>query len=282
MIAAWSLAKLHPGDQAALRTAVEKLTHGLKSDDAALRTAAAKGLQMLQPPPEMVAPALVAMVNDPDPDVQENVISAMAGLGESVVPRAARALQNPQLRIPAARLLARLGPKAAGAVSPLMDAARDAEPQFRAQIHFALAAIGPAAAPAAEMLAEAITNENPHIRESALYALREIGPGASAASAALVKRMQADDSFDAVAAAWALAKIAPGDAAVAAKVAAKLATGLSSADEQTRMESATSLADLGPAAKSATPALTRASREDSSAEVRAAAAAALAQIAQQR
>ena len=202
MIAAWSIAKLHPEDEAAQKAAIEKLTQGLKNSDAGIRTAAAKSLQMLQAPPEKVAPALIALVNDPDPDVQENVINAVAGLGESVVPRAVGALQNPQLRGPAARVLARLGPKAAGAVQPLIDAAKDGDPQFRAEINFALAAIGPAAAPASSMLAESIASDDQNIRESALYALREIGPGAKAASAALVKRMQADNSFDAMAAAW--------------------------------------------------------------------------------
>ena len=103
MIAAWSIAKTHPDDEAAMQAAVGKLTQGLKSSDAALRTAAAKGLQMLQAPLEMVAPAMVALVNDPDPDVQENAISAVASLGESVVPRVVNGLKNPQLRGPACR-----------------------------------------------------------------------------------------------------------------------------------------------------------------------------------
>jgi HEAT repeat protein len=177
MMAAWSLAKLHPGDEPALQLAIQKLTQGLKSEDPALRTAAAKGLQMLQPPPELVAPYLIELVNDPDPEVQENIINAVASLGESVVPRLVRGLQNPELRGTAVRVLTRLGPKAAGAVQPLMEASRTADAPLRAEIHFALAAIGPAAAPATQMLAEAIGSDDQHIRESALYALRQIGPG---------------------------------------------------------------------------------------------------------
>jgi HEAT repeat protein len=278
MIAAWSLAKLHPDNGAAQRTAVEHLTRGLKNSDAGIRTAAAKSLQMLKAPPEMVAPALIALVNDSDPDVQENVISAVASLGESVVPRVAKGLENPQLRVPATRILAQLGPKAAGAVQPLIDAAKDGDPHFRAEINFALAAIGPAAAPAAQMLAEAVGSDDPHIRESALYALREIGPGAKAASAALVKRMQADDSFDAMAAAWALSTIAPSDSTIVPKVLAKLTSGLSSADASTQLESVQALTALGPAAKPAGEALMRLSKDDGDAAVRAAAEAALAKI----
>jgi HEAT repeat protein len=282
MIAAWSIAKLHPDDEPAQKAAIEKLTQGLKNSDAGIRTAAAKSLQMLKAPPAMVAPALIALVNDPDPETQENAISAVASLGESVVPRAVNALANPQLRGPAARVLARIGPKAAGAVQPLIAAAKDGDPQFRAEINFALAAIGAASAPASQMLAESVASDDPHIRESALYALREIGPGAKAASPALVKRMQTDDSFDAMAAAWALSTIAPDDSAIAPKVVAKLTSGLSSEDAQTRHESIAALAAWGPAAKSATEALTRILKDDGDAEVRAAATQTLARISQGR
>jgi HEAT repeat protein len=278
MVAAWALAKLHPNDQASMRLAVEKLTQGLKSSDVALRTAAAKGLQMLQAPPEMVAPAMVTLVNDPDPEVQANAVAAVASLGESVVPRVTSALKNPQLRGPAARVLAQLGPKAKAAVQPLIEAAKGADADSHTEINFALASIGPAAAPAAQMLAQAVSSPEQHVRESALYALREIGPGAAAARDALLKRMQADDSFDALASAWALARIAPTDSAVAALAVPKLTRGLSSSDAQTRLECAEALAAFGPSAKSAHAVLQRTAKDDSTAEVRAAAEAALTHI----
>jgi HEAT repeat protein len=55
MVAAWSLAILHPDDQAAKKVAVDKLVQGLGNSDPGIRTAAAKGLQKLQAPPEMAA-----------------------------------------------------------------------------------------------------------------------------------------------------------------------------------------------------------------------------------
>ena len=129
------------------------------------------------------------------------------------------------------------------------------------------------------MLAGSITSEHQGVRESALYALREIGPGAKAARAALVKRMQADDSFAAMASAWALARIAPDDAAVAAEAVPKLTRGLASSDDPTRLECAEALATWGPAARSAAAALQKVAQADRSAEVRAAAEAALTRIA---
>lgn len=55
MVAAWSLAKLHPEDTALKAAAVEKLTAGMKSDDEAIKAAAEKGLKMLEFPAEGAA-----------------------------------------------------------------------------------------------------------------------------------------------------------------------------------------------------------------------------------
>ena len=50
MVAAWSLAKIHPDDAALKQQAIDKLNAGLKSDDAAIKAAAEKGLKMLEVP----------------------------------------------------------------------------------------------------------------------------------------------------------------------------------------------------------------------------------------
>jgi HEAT repeat protein len=275
MVAAWSLAKLHPDDQHLLRQAVDRLSRGLGSSEPHIRTAAAKGLQMLQPPPEMVAPRMVALANDPDPEVRANAIDAIAGLGEQAVPRVVRALQNPELRSAAVQVLNKMGPKAADAVQPLMAAAASADPPLKAEIHFALAAIGPAAAGATDMLADAVMSDDPHISESALYALRQIGEGAASASDELLERMQADDSFASLASAWALARIAPDDARSANKVINKLVESLSSAtDEQTRRECIEALAKY-KSNDTAAAILRKAAQDDDSPGVRTAAEAAL-------
>jgi HEAT repeat protein len=279
MVTSWALAKLHPDDEQLLKQAVGELTRGLANNDPQIRTAAAKGLQILQPPPEIVAPALLAVASDPDPDVTTNIVNALAGLGESIVPRATKALQNPKGRHLAIKVLTRLGPKAAGAVPALIDAAKDPDPEFRASVHFALASIGPPAAPAAEMLAEAISSDDVRVRESALYALREIGPGAKAAARPLLRKATADRSFDALAAAWALSRIMPNNPAIAPRIVPVLIRGLSHKDEHTRLNSAEAIAEWGPAAAQAAPELKKIARDDGSPAVRAAAEAALKRIA---
>ena len=237
MIAAWALAKIHPEDEALVKQAVDKLTQGLASNDAGIRTAAAKGLEMLHAPPELVAPALMAVANEPDPNAATNVVNALASLGEKIVPKASEALQKPDMRELAVKVLTRLGPKASGAVGPLVDAIRSATPEFRTEIQFALGAIGPAAAPATSMLAEALGSPDDGVRESALFALRQIGPGAKDAVPALISTAGGSDPFEALAAAWAVSAIAPTDADAAAKVVPLLTRGLTDSDEQNRMES---------------------------------------------
>jgi HEAT repeat protein len=278
MVASWALAKIHPDDQKLMKEAVDELTKGLANDKPEMRSAAAKGLQMLQPPPEMVAPALMAVAADPDPDVSTNIVSALAGLGESVVPRATKALQNPKARGLAVRVLTKLGPKAAGAVPALIEVSHDADAEFRGKINFALAAIGPAAASATETLVSAVSSDDKGVRESALYALREIGPGARAATRPLMRKMNAESSFDAQASAWALARIAPSNGAVTSKVMPMLLHGLSNSDESIRLNSAEALADLGPAAAKAAAELKKVAHEDKSPAVREAAAAALKRV----
>lgn len=48
MVAAWSLAKLHPDDAEMKQQAMDKLNAGMKSDDPAIKGAAEKGLKMME------------------------------------------------------------------------------------------------------------------------------------------------------------------------------------------------------------------------------------------
>jgi HEAT repeat protein len=271
MMAIWAIAKLHPDDDAAKKAAIEKLTQALKSDKPAVRSAAAKSLQSLHAPPEEVAPYLVKLVNDPNPQVQTNAVDAIASLGDSVVPRVSQALSNPQLRGPAIRVLKELGPKASGAVDSLIAAADKADPKVQTDIQMTLAAIGPAAAPATEMLVKSLGSKNANERESALLALRKIGPGAKAAVKPLLELAKTDDSFESAAAAWALARIAPDDKEVVDAIMPKLEKTLKSADEQERMDDVEALSDMKAAGHSADAELEKAAKDDSSPMVRAAA-----------
>jgi len=225
-----------------------------------------------------VAPALIAVADDPDPAVQGNVVHALASLGPQIVPHAIKALGKPKLRDLALRVLTRLGPDAKDAVGPLVKAMSGADSEFRAQIQDTLAAIGPAAAPATDALVSSLSSTDVHVQHSALFALRLIGPGAAAAKEPLLKLLQNEDSIDALAAAWALAEIAPKDADVAAKVLPVLLQGLENSNPEVRVESVAALSALGPAASSAVPTLKQMAADDASPVVRAAATGAVGHI----
>ena len=190
MIASWALAKLHPDDQQLMKEAVDELTKGLADEKPQMRMAAAKALQMLQAPPEMVAPALMAVASDPDPNVSANIVSALAGLGESVVPRATKALQNPKARLLALRVLTKLGPKASGAVDALVAASKSTR-QSRVPRKGVFHARGHRSGRRSR---HRNTRRRHFERRQAkcvkaqLYALREIGPGAKAAIRPLLEK----------------------------------------------------------------------------------------------
>lgn len=279
MTAAWALAKIHPEDQQLMKQAVAQLTQRLSHSDPMMRTAAAKCLESLQAPPELVAPALIALANDPDPEVVENVVSALASRGEAVVPRAAKALNNPELRDLAVKVIARVGPKAGAAVGPLVEAAADADPDFRADIHVALGAIGPEAGPGAEMLVEGLASEDERVRHSALFALRQIGPSAAKAAPKLIEMLDSSEGFDQLAAAWALTSVAPAKQRVAPRIVPVLRLGLADPDAAERLETISAISELGKSAASLADDLKRLAANDPDEDVRIAAADALKKIA---
>ena len=278
MTAAWALAKNHPEDQDLVKQAVAKLTQGLSNSDASIQTAAAKCLESLNAPAELVAPALIALANDSDPEVVDNVVSALASRGEAVVPKAINALKNPELRDLAARVITRVGPKAGMAVGPLVEAAAGADPEFRADIHIALAAIGPEAGPGTDVLVEGISSDDERVRHSALFALRQIGPNATKAAPKLHEMLDSAEGFDQLAAAWALSSVSSTKERVAPRIVPVLRLGLADPDAAERLETISAIRDLGKSGAALVDDLKRVAANDPDEDVRTAAADALKSI----
>ena len=57
MVAAWSLAKLHPEDGSMKAAAMDKLKAGMQSTDPAIKAAAEKGMKMMEMAAAPAAPA---------------------------------------------------------------------------------------------------------------------------------------------------------------------------------------------------------------------------------
>lgn len=272
MACAWSLAKLHPEDPDALAHALELVVAGLKSEREPMRNAAAAGLRELDPPREQASAALIAAVRSATPEQRSYIALALASLGPEVVPRAVKALGDPDLRGVAIEVLGRLGEEAAGGVDGLVGVLKLDAAEAVAKAQYALAAIGEDAGKAAGSLAENLKSDAESVRHSALYALRQLGAGASEAAEPLHAFLEStDDQFEQLATAWALAKLKL-SGAVLERVTRTLEAGLESDDERVRLETISAIRDLGEPGAVFEAKLQAMAASDPSPEVRAAAA----------
>jgi len=270
----WARARMNPDDEELVRAVVPELVAALASDEPRLRAAAAQALLDLNPDPEIVRPEIKKVLDAGRPEVVNDVLNALAGLGEEAVPRVIEALKVPEVRARAAAVLRRIGPAAKDAVPGLIDALADENAETRSEVLFALGAIGPDAAAATPAIAKALDDEETDVAYAACYALGQIGPGAMDAKPALVEKLSAEDEFLTMATAWALARIDPKCEETAPKSVPVLIKALAEPDAITRIQACESLCCLGPLAKEAVPALKELS-DDKDPAVREAAAEAL-------
>lgn len=252
-VSLWVLAKQNPENLEVVRYAAESLAEGLKSEDAELRTVAAKLLGEFDEHPEIVGPALIAALRDSDPRVIEHALDAMAALGPKILPKVTEALRDKQKRQFAVALIYRLGDQAAEVVPVLVELLREPPANeddllFRHRAQLALAAIGPPAAPAVPVLIESLTSQDEQVRVSACYALGKIGADAAAAVPALEKQLESGDLASCTGVTWALLQICPQDEQLCAKAIPLLVQALERDEDLVRVEAATALGQLKAAA----------------------------------
>ncbi len=277
-LAAWALARVSPNDAAARNRAVDILIGSLDDENSSVRAGAARGLGDFPGEASRIAPALTTILADDDQTVVVNAIQTLTSFGEPIVPALIQALNDPDRRLAAAAILQRLGPKAKDAAVPLVKAVGNNDDEaFRLETVFALAAIGPAAAGAVDQLSSLLNDENPEVVISATIALGKIGPAAKGAVPMLRNNLDSEDDFLKMCSTWAMLKIQPTNAEIIARAIPLLIEGLSVLQDPGRVEVAVALGEIGPAAKSAAPALRKAEGDPNPA-VRDAATAALQKI----
>ena len=263
MVCDWALARIHPDDKEIMLSAVKSLTAALRSEDSRMRIAAARGLAALKAPKELVAPRLIALVNDKDPKVVANVIGALSQMGPEAAERVGNALKNEKLRHVAVQVLTGMGPKAKAAVPVIIEVLGEKvlPVDFRSDLQFALGAIGPDAAGATDVLIKATGSGDQRVSHSAMYALGRIGAGAAKAAPALRKVMQGE-AHSRLPAVWALVRIQPKDRAMAKAAVPLLVKGLGHEDALVRMECVIALGDIAALARSAAAAVRKATRDE--------------------
>lgn len=278
-VSLWALARMNPDDQGLVREVVPALVEALKAPEPRLRAAAARALIDLDPDPEIVRPVLQKAMEEAGPEALNDILDALASLGEKAVPRLIKALETEEVRAKAAAIIARIGPAAKAAVPALITALDAQNPETCGELLFALAAIGPDAVEAVPTIRQVMKAAEPRVCYSACYALGKIGPGAEAAKPDLTEHLSGEDHFLCMASAWALCQIDPKSAETAAKAVPVLIEALEEPDPPTRLHAAEALRLLGPLAGDAAGALKRL-ENDPDEGVREAAAKALEAIGQ--
>ncbi len=220
-------------------------------------------------------PALVAALDDRDPEVRAAAawaLGALGGAAEPAVPGLAGSLRDEQeaVRTAAAQALGALGPRARSAAPALFAALDDPRAGVRAAAAQALARVE-LTAESVSSLSKALGNPDAYVRAFAAWSLGNLGPGAREAVPALVEALGPDDTANVVAAA--LARVGP----AAAQAVPALLADLRGPDAGRRWRAARALGRIGPPAESAVAELVAALRDPNEA-VRAHAARALGRI----
>lgn len=286
MLAYWGLARIYPKDPATVHQAVETLVQSLGSKDERLRQGAARGLAELKADPQIVLPALIKLLKDPNPAVRGNVIDAIVSLGPQVTPKLVDALQQSELRPVALATLIRLGPGAKSAAPALVALIRGeikkgdkADHELLTEALIALAGSGGLDKTFEVEAQQLLAMDDPTLQRAAIFALGKIGPTAKAAIPRLRELLSSTDPRARLISLWALLQITPDDAEIIQAAVPALTEALTDSREVVRREAAAALGRIGPKAAASLPALEQLLRDRDSA-VRQAAEQAIAAIGQ--
>ncbi len=274
----WTLARIHPEDKQIRREATERLVEGLKDGDAFVRVTSARALAALPPAPEITLPIWEKALKDADEATMRHAMDALATLGAPAVPGLVAALKHENVRDEVAHILGQIGPAAAPATEALANLVADKDEQTAHEATLALAKIGPGAKAAVPALVKALASGEGPNTPAVAYTLGRIGPDAAAAEPALAKLLKSSNTGVALAGAWALVQIRPASAELAAQTLPALTAGLAHREPLARLGAAEALGQLGPAAKTAVPALKKIVSDEEDPAVCDAAAKALALI----
>ncbi|HTU26269.1 MAG TPA: HEAT repeat domain-containing protein [Pirellulales bacterium] len=256
-------------------------------------------------------PGLIKSMATGTTEARQDAIDDLADLGpkaKAAVPQLTEALKAKEagIRWRAARALAAIGPDASDAAPALAAALGDKEHHVRSHAAYALGALGPGGAPYTKQLVALITDPDMHVRRAVVRAIGKIHSDPEIVVPAMVQALSTADPSDALAAIRSLAMYGEKAAPAAIKVLKEappkskarywacvllaelgpkaepgidpLKAALSDEDPGTRMQAALALGQIGPAAKSAVPALVHVLDDDALTGVRYTAAYALGQI----
>lgn len=203
--AAYAVGQL--GDEA--KSAGAALARALADTDPLVRRQALKAVRAIRPDPEVMAPALTAMLKAATPHETARVLDCLAEFGVEAVPGMIRWLKAPETTYWACLVLSEIGPAAKDAVPALVDVLKQSDVNVRREAMMTLGAIHVVTPQVINALAQQLNDRDPLIRAPAAYALGVLGPDANAAIPALHKVLEDSDNVVRTAAIWSLAHIEP-------------------------------------------------------------------------
>ncbi len=184
----------------AAKAALPALSEALQDANASVRVEAAQALWRISRRTESLLPVLLEALKSDRQAAERagNALVAIWALGameaeaELAVPNLIAALgdEDAVVRMLVASVLGQIGPGARSAVLALKRALADAKADVRATAAFALGQIGPEARPAVPALVNLLADPDPIVRWASLTALRMLGPAAKEAVPALARLVQ--------------------------------------------------------------------------------------------
>ena len=261
-LAADTVVQFDAGKAAGLQSAFER---GLKSKAPRIRTRGALGLAQIGPAARQALPALLQAARDEDLRVRASAAQALGSMGSAAteaVPALEDLLKDPSfpVRMYAVRALSQIGSPTKAAIPGLLWALQQPDSsELRQAAAKALAGIGAEAKEAVAALVICLKDDERNVRIEAMRSLRVIGPQAHEAIPALLAALKDPDFDMRRMAAMALGKIGRDADCVAALTVMLTEDREGNADLRTA--AAYAIAEMGPHAKAALPALIAALHE---------------------
>lgn len=261
-LAIQALGTMGPPAKASVPALIELL------EDKVLGHSAAWALGKIGPSAEASVPALIGLLQKGPASSQ--IIYALAWIGPAAAPATPALVQSLQegdhlLRLSSARALGEIGPGAKASIPALVHALDDEEDSVRVNAAYALVKMGESNK-GIPLLIRTLTSARGSILESASKLLAKTGPLGGPALPQLTDLLARSQGMRRIRVAYALAALDQSGNGVSV-----LASALQSGSKDERIEAARCLAELGPKARTAIPAMRKAERDgekDVRAEVR--------------
>lgn len=239
---------------------VTELTLALGSTDSRAKKQAALGLGDMGPDAENAIPELIETLKDPDLTVSFAAAQALGNIGEKALPALKRSLLNPEGKHPENALVA-LRLIGASAVPELTEVLSQPNSKFKVGAAEVLGKIGPNARSAVPELIKALKSPNNYLRTIAAEALGKIGADSKTAIPVLAEMLKDPNEFIRQRAAETISVLAGPDSA---ELTPDLIKALSDSNSWVRRYSAHTLGKIGAGAKTAVPALVKATNDSDS------------------